>query len=118
MSLKSLQSLWAAVRSNPVFVTVSSAAAGAVVSGLQDELASGHVDFTRTGWNKLMGYAFTAAIAALAHLYRPAPSQAVASITQVAPNTVTVEVPGTMPGEPTGAPVAEATFPINPEPKK
>ena len=65
--------IWKSVRSSPVFVTVSSAAAGAFVSGLQDELASGHIDWTRAGWNKLMGYALTAAVAALVHLYRPAP---------------------------------------------
>ena len=65
--------LWKSVRSNPVFVTVSSAAVGAFVSGLQDELASGHIDWTRAGWNKLMGYTFTAALAAIVHLYRPAP---------------------------------------------
>ena len=68
-----LKQLWATVRSNPIFVTVSSAAAGAVVSGIQDELASGHIDWTRAGLNKLTGYAVTAAIAALVHLYRPTP---------------------------------------------
>ena len=52
---------------------LSSAAVGAIVSSLQDELASGHIDWTRAGWNKLMGYAFTAAIAAVIHLYRTAP---------------------------------------------
>jgi len=113
-----IQELWSKVKSNPVFVAVSSAAVGAVVSGLQDEMASGKVDFTRSGWNKLMGYAFTAAIAALAHLYRPAPTQPAASVTQVSPNTVTVEVPGAMPGEAAGAPIATATFPTNPATEK
>jgi hypothetical protein len=65
--------LWKSVRSNPVFVAVSSAAGGAVVSGIQDEMASGHIDWTRAGINKLTGYAVTAAVAALVHLYRPAP---------------------------------------------
>ncbi len=68
-----LKQLWATVRSNPVFVTVSSAFVGALVSGLQDELASGKIDWTRGGLNKLTGYAVTAAIAALVHLYRPSP---------------------------------------------
>ena len=68
-----LKQLWASVRSNPVFVAVSSAAVGAVVSGVQDELASGKIDWTRGGINKLSGYALTAAIAALVHLYRPSP---------------------------------------------
>jgi len=66
--------VWKKVRSNPVFVTTSSAAVGAIVSGLQDELASGRIDFTRGGFNKLTGYALTAAVAALVHLYRPSPS--------------------------------------------
>lgn len=70
-----IKQLWLSVRSNPVFVAVSSAAVGAVVSGIQDEMASGKIDWTRAGINKLTGYAVTAAIAALAHLYRPQPGQ-------------------------------------------
>ena len=68
-----LKRLWDSVRSNPIFVAVSSAAVGAVVSDIQDELASGKIDWTRAGLNKLTGYALTAAIAALVHLYRPKP---------------------------------------------
>ena len=71
--IAALNSVWGKVRSNPFFVAASSAFVGALVSGIQDELASGKIDFTRAGWNKLMGYAFTAAIAALVHLYRPTP---------------------------------------------
>lgn len=70
-----IKQLWLSVRSNPVFVAVSSAAVGAVVSGIQDEMASGKIDWTRAGINKLTGYAVTAAIAALVHLYRPQPGQ-------------------------------------------
>ena len=68
-----LRQWWLTLRSNQVFVFVSSAAVGAVVSELQDELASGHIDWTRAGLNKLTGYALTAGIAAWVHLYRPAP---------------------------------------------
>jgi len=68
-----IKQLWASVRSNPIFVTGSSAFVGAAVSMLQDELASGKIDWTRGGLNKLTGYALTAAIAAIIHLYRPAP---------------------------------------------
>jgi len=68
-----LKQLWASLRSNPVFVSVSSAVVGAVVSALQDELAAGKIDWSRGGLNKLAGYALTAAIASLVHLYRPAP---------------------------------------------
>jgi hypothetical protein len=73
MNWSFFKQLWQTMRSNPVFVTVSSAATGAVVSALQDEMASGKIDWTRAGINKLVGYAVTAAIAALVHLYRPAP---------------------------------------------
>lgn len=69
-----LKSVWLAVRSNPVFVAASSGAVGAVVSMVQDELASGHIDWTRGGLNKLCGLATTAAIAAVVHLYRPKPA--------------------------------------------
>ena len=72
-ALASLVKIWKSVRSNPVFVAVSSAAAGAVASAIQDELASGRIDWTRAGVNKLAGLAVTAAIAAVVHLYRTAP---------------------------------------------
>ena len=65
--------LWKTLRSNPVFVAFYSAATGAAVSVLQDELASGKIDWTRGGLNKLMGYAVTAGIAAVIHLYTPPP---------------------------------------------
>jgi hypothetical protein len=68
-----IKQLWASVRSNPYFVAASSGAAGAVTSIIQDELASGHIDWTRSGINKLTGLAVTAAIAAVVHLYRTAP---------------------------------------------
>jgi hypothetical protein len=68
-----LKQLWATLRSNPVFVAAYSASAGAVVSMLQDEMASGHIDWTRGGLNKLTGLATTAAIAAVIHLYVPNP---------------------------------------------
>ncbi len=68
-----LKQFWLSIRSNPVFVTVSSAAVGAVVSAIQDEMASGKIDWSRGGINKLVGYAVTAGVAALVHLYRAAP---------------------------------------------
>jgi len=68
-----LKQLWASVRSNPFFVAASSAAAGAVASVVQDELASGHIDWSRGGINKLTGLAVTAALAAVVHLYRATP---------------------------------------------
>ena len=71
--MNALLQIWLKVRSNPVFVLVSSAMVGAIVSGIQDELASGRIDWTRGGINKLAGYAVTAGLAAIVHLYRPPP---------------------------------------------
>ena len=68
-----LKQIWQRIRSNPYFVAASSAAAGAVVSMVQDELASGKIDWTRGGLNKLTGCALSAAATAIVHLYRPAP---------------------------------------------
>jgi len=65
--------LWATIRKSPVFVAAYSAAGGAVVSMLQDELASGRIDWSHSGLNKLMGYAAMAAVAAVVHLYAPVP---------------------------------------------
>ena len=69
-----VKNLWAGVRSNPVFVAFSSAATGAIISAVQDGLSMGHIDYTRAGLNKLTGYAVTAGIAAVVHLYRPHPN--------------------------------------------
>lgn len=69
--------LWNSVKSNPIFVAGSSAFVGAAVSAVQDELASGKIDFTRGGVNKLTGYAVTAGVAAVIHLYRPKPKPTV-----------------------------------------
>jgi hypothetical protein len=68
-----IKAIWRSVRSNPLFVAFSSAATGAIVSTLQDELASGRIDWTRAGINKLTGYAITAGIFAVVHLYRTPP---------------------------------------------
>jgi hypothetical protein len=119
------QALWNKVKSNPVFVAVSSAVVGALVSEIQDEMASGKVDWTRAGLNKLTGYAVTAGVAALIHLYRPNPNPQV--LVTIPPSTKQIEVPAALvpenpnavPVEPTGAPVAAAaTFPNNPATKK
>jgi hypothetical protein len=74
-ALTFLVKVWNKIKSNPVFVTAYSAAAGALVSAIQDELASGKIDWSRGGINKLTGYAVTAAVAAVVHLYRQTPNQ-------------------------------------------
>ena len=71
--MNNLYKLWAGLRSQPWFVTASSAAGGAVVSMIQDEMASGKIDWSRGGLNKLVGCAIIAAASAIIHLYRPAP---------------------------------------------
>ena len=77
--MSTLKALWLKIRSNPIFVVASTAFVGAIVSMLQDELASGKIDWTRGGLNKLMGYAFSTAVAALVHLYRMPPNPTVAA---------------------------------------
>ncbi len=104
--MNSFWKFWNSLKSNPVFVAVSSATVGAVVSGVQDELASGKIDFTRSGWNKLAGYALTAAIAALVHLYRPSPTPQV--LATIPPSNAVVEVPAKLePLNPAAVPVAD-----------
>ena len=101
-----LLKLWNSVKSNPIFVTVSSATTGAVVSFIQDEMASGKIDFTRGGINKLTGYAVTAAIAALIHLYRPSPNPQV--LATIPPSTTVQEVPAKLiPENPAAVPVTK-----------
>ncbi len=86
-----IKSLWLSIKSNPIFVAASSAFVGAAVSAIQDELASGKIDWTRAGLNKLFGYAITAGIASLVHLYRPQPNPTVPAV--IPPSTQVVEVP-------------------------
>jgi hypothetical protein len=71
-----LKQLWLSVRSNPYFVAAYSAAGGAVVDLLYDELQTGQMDFSRAGIHKLLTAAGGAVLVALMHLYRPAPQVA------------------------------------------
>ena len=68
-----LVALWKTVRSNPVFVAISSAVGGTILDYLDDGFRSGHIDFSPAGFHKLYLVAVGAIIFALAHLYRPAP---------------------------------------------
>jgi hypothetical protein len=104
--MNKLVAFWNAIKSNPVFVAVSSAAVGAIVSGVQDEMASGKLDWSRGGINKLTGYAVTAAIAALVHLYRPQPNPTVPAT--IPPSTAVVEVPAKL------EPIDSAAVPVPP----
>ena len=101
-----LKQIWNAVKSNPVFVVASTAFVGAIVSMIQDEMASGKVDWTRSGLNKLMGYAFGMAVAAVVHLYRPAPNPTVPA--SFPPNPQVVQVPAQL------EPISPKAVPVNP----
>ena len=68
-----LLAAWKSIRSNPYFVVGSTAFCGAAVSAIQDELASGRIDWTRSGINKLIGYTISPTVAAIVHLYRTPP---------------------------------------------
>jgi len=66
--------LWNSVKSNPYFVAGYSAFLGAVASEIQDEITAGHLDFTRAGVHKMVGYALSVAVAAVVHLYQSKPT--------------------------------------------
>jgi hypothetical protein len=68
--------LWNAIKSNPYFVSVSSLLFGAIISELYAEAQTGHLDFTKVGWERLGTIAVTALITALYHLYVPTPKAA------------------------------------------
>lgn len=65
--------LWLSIRSNPYFVTAYSAALGAILNALYQEVAAGGVDWSVKGLESLGSTAFGAIIIALYHLYVPAP---------------------------------------------
>lgn len=69
-----LTQLWNSLKSQAWFVAVSSAAGGAVLDFLNDELTKGHLDFSKMGWDRVGTVALTAAIAAIVHLYRRPPN--------------------------------------------
>jgi hypothetical protein len=71
--MSTLKQLWLSLRSNVYFVAFYSTASGAAISMLQDEMASGKIDWSRAGLNKLCGCAVIAGAYAVIHLYRPAP---------------------------------------------
>lgn len=72
----SVSKAWTAIRSNPVFVTLSSAASGAAVNFLYDEIQNGKLDFSAAGFHKLAVFVTGAVVTALYHLYTPKPPAA------------------------------------------
>jgi hypothetical protein len=72
-AMQFIKNVWATLKHNPMFVTFYSAAAGAVGSWVEDQLTTGHIDFSTAGIHKCIGYAVTTGIAAVVHLYRTPP---------------------------------------------
>ena len=68
-----LKQLWLSLRSNPYFVTAYSAALGAVLNALYQEVSAGSVNLSAKGLESLASTALGAAIIALWHLYTPKP---------------------------------------------
>jgi hypothetical protein len=73
MNFTFLKQLWLSVRSNPVFVAVWTAFAGAFVSELTSAIQAGAFDWTLPALEKMAATAGTVAMLALLHLYTPAP---------------------------------------------
>ena len=67
---------WTWLRSNPYFVTVTSALFGAVLNGLYQEVRAGAIDWSVKGWENLGATAVMAVIVAVYHLYTATPVQA------------------------------------------
>ena len=72
---------WTWLRSNPYFVTATSALFGALLNGLYQEAQAGAVDWTVRGWESLAATAGGAVIVALYHLYTNTPAAARATYT-------------------------------------
>lgn len=70
-----LKQLWHTVKSQAWFVAVTSAVGGALLDMGSDYVVNQSLDFSPTGLKKMGTVVLTAVIAALVHLYRPAPPQ-------------------------------------------
>ncbi len=68
-----LKQLWLSVRSNPFFVSVYTVFMGALATQIQSEYASGHLDWSMAGWERMASAAGLLTVWTLAHLYAPAP---------------------------------------------
>lgn len=72
--LDTINYAWLKVRSNAYFIAFEGAALGALASGIEDELQSGHIDWTPAGWHKLLTMSVAAGVTAVRALYRPQPN--------------------------------------------
>jgi hypothetical protein len=72
---------WDSIRSKPLLVAFEGGASGALMNYLQDELTAGKLDFSHTGWTKLLSYVLLGGITAVRLLMRPQPNPTVPAIT-------------------------------------
>ena len=68
------KSVWFTIRSNPIFVAFEGAFIGSIGSAIEDELNSGHLDFSHNGIKKLIIHALASAFVAIRLLVRPTPN--------------------------------------------
>ena len=66
------------LRSNPYFVTATSAAGGAIFNALYQEVQTGKIDWSLKGWESIGASAFGVALVAVYHLYTHTPEAAAA----------------------------------------
>jgi hypothetical protein len=67
---------WTWLRSNPYFVTATSALFGAFLNGLYQEVQAHSINWSLQGWESLGATAFGAVVIALYHLYTNTPAAA------------------------------------------
>ena len=68
------KSIWLTVRSNRIFVAFEGAFFGSLGDALEDELKSGHLNFTHDGVKKLVIHSAISAFVAVRLLSRPTPT--------------------------------------------
>ena len=73
-----MKTFWTWLRSNPYFVTATSAAGGAIFNALYQEVQTGKVDWSLHGWESIVASAAGVAVVAVYHLYTHTPTAAAA----------------------------------------
>ena len=86
-----MKAFWTWLRSNPYFVTATSAAAGAIFNALYQEVQTGKIDWSLKGWESIGASAFGVALVAVYHLYTHAPAVAAAIVNNTAGTLNTTE---------------------------
>jgi hypothetical protein len=114
--LETVQGLWAKLKSNPYFVAAEGAFLGAIGDTIFDELQTGHIDTSATGWHKMLMAGVGSAAVAVRALYKPAPNAITIPVAPAASanptqplETSTVTKTSV---EPAGSSSESATFPV------